>query len=322
MSVAKDNRSTLNSEKTPFSAFLVEYLAHLSVERGMSDHTIKTYKRNLTQYLLYLSDQGITSLNAVTKDNVLNFIAQLREEGYAASSVDQKIASIKGFHKFLLAEGLCDAHPADKLPRFKRPERLPEIISIERIETLLNQYDGKDDAVSLRDRAILEVLYGCGLRVSELCNLEMGDIMFEQEALRVMGKGSKERIAPLGGAAARALHVYISMGRDHLHVKRQLAPSSVKVFLSTRGNALAREIVFRMVKEAGERVGIKNLHPHTLRHSYATHMLEGGADLRSLQELLGHADLSTTQIYTHVDQRYMKEEYLLKHPRARKRPLR
>ena len=319
MSRSKDTRSTLKCEKTPFAGFLMEYVAHLSVERGMSDHTLKTYKRNLNQYLLFLDGQDITSLNAVTKEDVLNFVAQLREEGYAASSVDQKIASIKGFHKFLLAEGLCEAHPADKLPRFKRPERLPEIVSLERIEALLNQFEGKDDPVSLRDRAILEVLYGCGLRVSELCNLEMNDVMFEQEALRVMGKGSKERIAPLGGVAARALHEYISRARDLLHVKHQLAPSSTKVFLSTRGNPLAREIVFRMVKDAGERAGIKNLHPHTLRHSYATHMLEGGADLRSLQELLGHADLSTTQIYTHVDQRYMREEYLLKHPRARKR---
>lgn len=319
MSRSKDTRSTLKCEKTPFAGFLMEYVAHLSVERGMSDHTLKTYKRNLNQYLLFLDEQDVTSLNAVTKEDVLNFVAQLREEGYAASSVDQKIASIKGFHKFLLAEGLCEAHPADKLPRFKRPERLPEIVSLERIEALLNQFEGKDDPVSLRDRAILEVLYGCGLRVSELCNLEMNDVMFEQEALRVMGKGSKERIAPLGGVAARALHEYISRGRNLLHVKHQLAPSSTKVFLSTRGNPLAREIVFRMVKDAGERAGIKNLHPHTLRHSYATHMLEGGADLRSLQELLGHADLSTTQIYTHVDQRYMREEYLLKHPRARKR---
>ena len=319
MSRSKDTRSTLKCEKTPFAGFLMEYVAHLSVERGMSDHTLKTYKRNLNQYLLFLDGQDITSLNAVTKEDVLNFVAQLREEGYAASSVDQKIASIKGFHKFLLAEGLCEAHPADKLPRFKRPERLPEIVSLERIEALLNQFEGKDDPVSLRDRAILEVLYGCGLRVSELCNLEMNDVMFEQEALRVMGKGSKERIAPLGGVAARALHEYISRARDLLHVKHQLAPSSTKVFLSTRGNPLAREIVFRMVKDAGERAVIKNLHPHTLRHSYATHMLEGGADLRSLQELLGHADLSTTQIYTHVDQRYMREEYLLKHPRARKR---
>ena len=319
MSRSKDTRSTLKCEKTPFAGFLMEYVAHLSVERGMSDHTLKTYKRNLNQYLLLLDEQDVTSLNAVTKEDVLNFVAQLREEGYAASSVDQKIASIKGFHKFLLAEGLCEAHPADKLPRFKRPERLPEIVSLERIEALLNQFEGKDDPVSLRDRAILEVLYGCGLRVSELCNLEMNDVMFEQEALRVMGKGSKERIAPLGGVAARALHEYILRARDLLHVKHQLAPSSTKVFLSTRGNPLAREIVFRMVKDAGERAVIKNLHPHTLRHSYATHMLEGGADLRSLQELLGHADLSTTQIYTHVDQRYMREEYLLKHPRARKR---
>lgn len=320
MSVAKDRNSTLKAEEVPFSAFLLEYTAYLSVERGMSAHTVAAYRRNLTQYLLFLHDsQGLKSLEQVSKDDVLAYIAFLRNEGYAATSVDQKIASIKGFHKFLLSENLCSVHPADSLPRFKHPSRLPDVISVERIDALLEQYDDQHDPVSLRDRAILEVLYGCGLRVSELCHLEVGDILFEEGVLRVFGKGSKERIAPLGSSAAHAIKEYLARGRGKLHPKKSLAPVSSKVFLSSRGNPLAREIVFRMVKSAGERVGIESLHPHTLRHSYATHMLEGGADLRSLQELLGHSDLSTTQIYTHVDQSYIREEYLLKHPRARKR---
>ena len=320
MSVAKDKNSTLKAEEIPFSAFLLEYTAYLSVERGMSAHTVAAYKRNLTQYLLFMhDDRALQSLQEITKDDVLAYIAHLRTEGYAATSVDQKIASVKGFHKFLLSENLCSVHPADSLPRFKHPSRLPDIISVERIDALIEQFDERHDPASLRDRAILEVLYGCGLRVSELCNLELMDVLFEEGVLRVFGKGSKERIAPLGSSAARALKDYLARGRDKLHPKKKLAPVSSKVFLSSRGNPLAREIVFRMVKSAGESVGIENLHPHTLRHSYATHMLEGGADLRSLQELLGHSDLSTTQIYTHVDQSYMREEYLLKHPRARKR---
>lgn len=319
MSLAKDKNSTLKADEVPFSNFMLEYLAHLSVEKGVSEHTLSSYRRNITQYLIFVRDLGITSLDGIEQEHVLKFIASLREEGYAASSVDQKIASIKGFHKFLLAENLCKAHPADKLPRMKRPQNLPEIISIERIDSLLAQYEGVTDPVSLRDRAILEMLYGCGLRVSELCNLDILDVMFDQEMVRVMGKGSKERMAPLGHVASEALRMYLEKGRGHLHPKRALAPITSRVFLSTRGNPLAREAVFRMVRDAGARVGIDNLHPHTLRHSYATHMLEGGADLRSLQELLGHSDLSTTQIYTHVDQRYMREEYLLKHPRARKR---
>ena len=320
MSIAKDTNSTLKAEEVPFSAFLMEYIAYLSVERGMSDHTIAAYKRNLVHYLTYLkNERHVDALSRVDKDDVLAYIAHVRSEGYAANSVDQKIASIKGFHKFLLAENLCEVHPAEALPRFKHPSRLPEVISVERIDELINQYEGRNDPVSLRDRAIIEVLYGCGLRVSELCNLELMDVLFEEGVVRVFGKGSKERIAPLGSSAARALKDYLACGRDRLHSKKSLAPVSSRVFLSSRGNPLAREIVFRMVKAAGENVGITDLHPHTLRHSYATHMLEGGADLRSLQELLGHADLSTTQIYTHVDQSYIREEYLLKHPRARKR---
>lgn len=320
MSVAKDKNSTNKAEDVPFSALLVEYCAYLSVERGMSVHTLEAYRRNLTQYLLFMGKtKRISKIDDITKDDVLAFIARLREQGYSSNSVDQKIASIKGFHKFLLAENLSSTHPATQLPRFKHPTQLPDILSIERIDALINQFDGQVDPESLRDRAILEVLYGCGLRVSELTHLEIADILFEEGVVRVFGKGSKERVTPLGSMAAQALLTYLAQGRPYLRPKKTLPKPTNKVFLSSRGNPIAREVVFRIVKAAGERVGIVDLHPHALRHSYATHMLEGGADLRSLQELLGHSDLSTTQIYTHVDQSYMREEYLLKHPRARKR---
>lgn len=320
MSVAKDKNSTNKAEDIPFSALLVEYCAYLSVERGMSEHTLDAYRRNLTQYLLFIGkEKRISKIDDITKEDVLAFIASLREEGYSSNSVDQKIASIKGFHKFLLAENLSANHPATQLPRFKHPMQLPDVLSIERVDALIDQFDGQTAPESLRDRAILEVLYGCGLRVSELTRLEISDILFDEGVVRVFGKGSKERVTPLGSMAAQALTAYLAEGRPYLRPKKALPKPTNRVFLSSRGNPIAREVVFRIVKAAGERVGISDLHPHALRHSYATHMLEGGADLRSLQELLGHSDLSTTQIYTHVDQSYMREEYLLKHPRARKR---
>lgn len=302
-----------------FSSLLREYLAYISVEKGSSPHTIESYKRNLDDYLEYLDGRNVPTIDAVTKNMIVDYMARLRTSGYASASIEQKIASIKGFHKFLLSEGLSKTHPAAQLPKLKRPQHLPEVLTIEKVDLLLDQYAGRDDPVSLRDHAILEVLYGCGLRVSELCSLTMLDVAFDQEVMRVFGKGSKERIVPLGSVAIKALHKYLEAGRPLLKPKHGLPPATSNVFLSTRGRPLSREVVFRMVRAAGEAVGMDDIHPHMLRHSYATHMLEGGADLRSLQELLGHSDLSTTQIYTHVDRSYMKEEYLLKHPRARKR---
>ena len=297
--------------------YVVEYLGYLSVERGASPHTIAGYGRDLAEYAAYLDSRGVESPEAVTRDVVTGFIATLWERGLAPSSVERKVAALKGFHKFLVREGMTDNHPTARLPLPKVPQRLPCVVSIDEVDRLLSQ-PFPDGPVGLRDRAMLETLYGCGLRASELIGLELTDLDLAEGTLRVFGKGGKERIVPIAGMAEHALQAYLEHGRPYLRMKRSLATSSSAVFLNARGSRLSRQTVFTMVRSYGARVGLQ-LHPHTLRHSFATHLLEGGADLRALQEMLGHADISTTQVYTHVDTRHIREEYLTTHPRARLR---
>lgn len=298
--------------------YVAEYLGYLSVERGSSPHTIAAYRRDLGEYVAFLTTRGILSPEVVTRNDVTAFIGHLREKGLAPSSIERKVAAIKGMHKFLVRENLTENHPTSGLPLPKVPLRLPEVVSIDDVDRLLAQ-PFPDGPVGLRDRAALEVLYGCGFRVSELTGLELTDLNLKEGFVRVLGKGSKERVVPIGGMALHALSAYLEHGRGSLRPARSLKGGGESaVFLSTRGNRLSRQAIFVMVRTYGARVGLE-LHPHTLRHSFATHMLEGGADLRSLQEMLGHADISTTQVYTHVDRRHIREEYLTTHPRARMR---
>lgn len=295
-----------------------EYLGHLSVERGASVNTISAYKRDLTEYADFLIGRGFVEPGSVTRDEVTAYVHSLRKRGLAASTVERRVAALKGFHKFLVTEGLAEHHPAARVPLPKVPEHLPDVISIDQADALLSQ-PFPDSPSGLRDRAILETLYGCGLRVSELVGLETTDLNLEEGFVRVFGKGSKERIVPISGMAALAIDAYLKHGRAYLRPKASIASVGSAVFLSTRGTRLSRQAIHRLVRRYGERVGLRELHPHTLRHSFATHLLEGGADLRALQEMLGHADISTTQVYTHVDRRHVREEYLSTHPRARMR---
>ena len=293
-----------------------EYLGHLSVERGASRHTLTAYRRDLAEYATFLEARGVSDPSRVSGNDVTAFVASLRDRGLAPSSVERKVAAIKGFHKFLVREGVTTNHPTARLPLPKVPERLPDVISIDEVDRLLAQ-PFPDGAVGLRDRALLETLYGCGLRVSELVGLDTTDLDLAKGFVRVLGKGSKERVVPVAGMAANALDAYLRQGRPMLRLARTVSGSNPSVFLNQRGGRLSRQSVFTLVRSYGARVGLEGLHPHTLRHSFATHMLEGGADLRSLQEMLGHADISTTQVYTHVDRRHIREEYLTTHPRAR-----
>ncbi len=297
---------------------VAEYLGHLAVERGASPNTLAAYERDLNEYADFLAARGITGPDAIQRDDVAVFIGALRERGLAPSSVERKVAAVKGLHKFLVRENITSNHPTAQLPLPKVPERLPDVISIEQIEKLLGQ-PFPDGPLGLRDRALLETLYGCGLRVSEVVGLDTADLDLAEGFLRVFGKGSKERLVPVGGVAARVLDAYLTSSRPLLRPKRGVGPADSAVFLGSRGRRMSRQAVFRIVRDHGARVGIEGLHPHTLRHSFATHMLEGGADLRALQEMLGHADISTTQVYTHVDRRHIREEYLTTHPRARLR---
>lgn len=295
-----------------------EYLGYLSVEKGASPHTIAAYRRDLSEYVEFLARRDVTSIDAVTRDDVTAFITALRKRGLAPASIERHVSTLKGFHRFLVTEGVTTNHPTARLPLPKVPDRLPAAVSRDEIDRLLDQ-PFPDGPVGLRDRAMLEVLYGCGLRVSELTGLDLDAFDARESVIRVRGKGDKERLVPVAGMARHALDAYLRSGRPSLRPKRSIAGSDHAIFLSVRGRRLSRQTVFSCVRTYGRRAGIEDLHPHTLRHSFATHMLEGGADLRALQEMLGHADISTTQVYTHVDRRHIREEYLSTHPRARAR---
>jgi integrase/recombinase XerD len=297
---------------------VAEYLGHLAVERGASKHTISAYRHDLDEYAAFLSARGVTPLYEATREDVTAYVASLRARGLAPSTVERRVAAVKGLHKFLVREGVTENHPTARLPLPAVPERLPEVLSIADVDRLLSQ-PFPDTPAGLRDRTILEVLYGCGLRVSELTGLDMTDLELRDGFVRVFGKGGKERLVPIGGMAASALTAYLSSARPRLRPKSSISTTGTSaVFLNQRGGRISRQSVFALVRSYGSRVGLQ-LHPHTLRHSFATHLLEGGADLRALQEMLGHADISTTQVYTHVDRRHVREEYLTTHPRARMR---
>jgi integrase/recombinase XerD len=288
------------------------------VERGASPHTIDAYRRDLAAYTVFLASRGVTGPDHVTREDVIAYISALRDRGLAPSSVERKVASAKSFHKFLVREGITENHPTASMPLPKVPKRLPEVVSIAEVDRMLSQPFPQTPA-GMRDRAILEVLYGCGLRVSELTGLDLTDIDLADGFLRVFGKGSKERVVPIAGAALRTLSDYLAHGRLLLRPKSSRSRQDpAAVFLNQRGGRMTRQTVFTTVRAYAGRVGL-DMHPHTLRHSFATHMLEGGADLRSLQDMLGHSDISTTQIYTHVDRSHLREEYLSTHPRAKLR---
>ena len=300
-------------------AYVSEYLGHLSVERGASQHTIAAYRRDLGEYVGFLASRGVATPDSVTRDDVTAYIGGLRARGLAPSTIERRVAALKGFHKFLVREAITENHPTARLPLPKVPERLPDVVSIDDVDRLLSQ-PFPDGPAGLRDRALLEVLYGCGMRVSEVTGLDLTDLDLAEGFVRVIGKGDKERVVPIAGMAVHALDAYLRHGRSYLRPKASLGMSDVSaVFLNARGARLSRRGVFTVVKTYGARVGLDGLHPHALRHSFATHLLEGGADLRALQEMLGHADISTTQVYTHVDRRHVREEYLTTHPRARLR---
>jgi len=292
-----------------------EFLTYLAVERGASRNTLAAYRRDLRAYCAALAGRGVGDPATATREDVTAFIVELQRKGLAPASVERAVAAVKSFHKFLVREGIAEDHPAGAVPLPKKPTRLPDVVSIEDVDRLLSQ-PFPEGPVGMRDRAALEVLYGCGLRVSELTGLDLLDIDLREGFVRVRGKGDKDRVVPVAGAAAEALQAYLEGGRPHLRAKRQRRPADPSaLFVNVRGGRLTRQAVFGLVKRYGGRVGL-DIHPHTLRHSFATHLLEGGADLRALQELLGHSDISTTQVYTHVGLAHLREEYLTTHPRA------
>ena len=296
-----------------YESFLKEYLTLLKLERNLSDNTTAAYKNDLSTCFNFLDEYNIKDMSNVSYQHLNKFFAKLHEMGLTNSSIARYFSSLKGFFTFLLLAHYIENNPMEKISPPKLRKTLPEVLTINEIDAVFNIPD-TEDKFGLRDRAMLEVLYACGLRVSELINLKISDLFLSDGAIRVFGKGSKERIVPIGRSAIHWLETYFAKSRVLLEKKSK---SENYIFLSTRGTKFSRmgiwKIISRYVKEAGI---IKPIHPHTFRHSFATHLVEGGADLRAVQEMLGHADISTTQIYTHLDRDFVKQEHKKYHPRG------
>ncbi len=296
------------------------WLTHLDVERGVSPNTFAAYRRDLARWTAHLASVGVDSPKDVTEEHVSEFLARLREgdgdtRPLAATSAARTLVAVRGLHRFLALEGVLDADPARRVSPPKAPSRLPKAIPVEDVERLLEAASVGDTPASLRDRALLEVLYGTGARISEAVGLDVDDVEGEDGVVRLRGKGGKERIVPLGSYAADALSAWIVRGRPAYAPRGAGTPA---LFLNTRGARLSRQSAWAVLRTCAERADLGgHLSPHTLRHSFATHLLEGGADVRVVQELLGHASVTTTQIYTLVTVQRLREVYAQSHPRAR-----
>ncbi|MGZ5288753.1 MAG: site-specific tyrosine recombinase XerD [Actinomycetota bacterium] len=297
------------------------YLDHLAVERGLSAHTLAAYRRDLRRYVAFLEHRGITDPSQVDESSIRSYVASVSasthgddERPYRATSVARMLSSVRSFHRFLLRDGITARDPATGVAQPKLPRQLPHPLTVDETRRLLEAPDPATPT-GLRDRAILELLYGAGLRISELTALDVDDLDLEEGAVRVLGKGGKEREVPLGRFAREAVDAYLTRGRPAL----ASAASRGALFLNARGGRLTRQSGNRLLAIHVRTAGIESrVTPHSLRHSFATHLLEGGADVRVVQELLGHASVATTQIYTLVTEEHLREVYYTAHPRARR----
>ena len=288
------------------------FLSYLTAEKGLSKNTATSYQLDLKKFHAFLTARN-TDFLSFSKSDIVDFIQKLRDENYSAASICRFISTIRGLCKYLLVERRITEDPSENLQSPKKWERLPKAISIEDVKRLLeaSYADTLSKPVANRDYVMFELLYSSGLRVSELISLRLEDISFDAGFLRVIGKGSKERIVPLHMRALERLKRFISLERPEILRKR----NSSYLFITRRGGPMTRQRFWQTMKKLGKRTGL-DISPHTMRHSFATHLLEGGADLRSLQKLLGHADISTTQIYTKVTTDRLKQVYSKHHPRA------
>ncbi|MBU8907864.1 site-specific tyrosine recombinase XerD [Desertibacillus haloalkaliphilus] len=290
-----------------------EFLQYCIVERGLSANTVQSYKRDLGQYQKYLFEfKQCKDFSQIDRTTITDYLYFLKEKGRAASTIARTIASIRALHQFLLREKLTDQDPSIHIETPKADKRLPKVLSTSEVESLLAA-PHRHTPFDMRNKAMLEVLYATGIRVSELCQLQLDDVHLKMGFIRCIGKGNKERIIPLGTMAADALTTYLERGRPKL-VKKV---DHRTLFVNHHGSPLSRQGFWKILKKLAQEANIKkDLTPHTLRHSFATHLLENGADLRAVQEMLGHADISTTQIYTHVTKTRLKDVYADFHPRA------
>lgn len=292
---------------------IIDYLHYLTIERGLSQNTCKSYERDLEQYLTFLTEQHIKDWQAVDRVLILSFLQQLQQSGKSSATIIRMVSSLRRFHQFLRQERFTDHDPMQHIDSPKKQQKLPDTLSLSEVERLIETPDTKE-VLGIRDRAILEVMYATGLRVSELIGLQLKDLHLSMGLLQTTGKGDKERIVPLGDLAIQWIETYLEEARPFLTRKH---PEESHLFVNNHGKQLSRQGIWKNLKALVRKAGItKNVTPHTLRHSFATHLLENGADLRTVQELLGHADISTTQIYTHITKKRMTEVYKQHFPRA------
>lgn len=290
--------------------------AFLKLERSLSSHSVEAYCRDIEKLISFLEmEEKDPSPKELDKDHIRSFIDQLSSLGIAARTQARILSGLKSFFDFLMLEGVLDVNPTEMIESPKVGMKLPEVLSIEEIDAMIGAIDlSKPEGE--RNRAIIETLYSCGLRVSELTTLKLSNLLIEEGFVRVEGKGGKERLIPIGKAALKFIGYYKEQYRNHQDIK---ANSVDILFLNRRGAALSRVMIFNIVKDLAQKAGVtKNISPHTFRHSFATHLVEGGADLRAVQEMLGHESITTTEIYTHIDRQYLKDAIIQFHPRARK----
>jgi integrase/recombinase XerD len=303
-----------------FDTLLEQFIAHIGVERGLAGSTVKAYRSDIRRYIAWLGNRGIRTPRDITKQDVETYVADLSRAGESDRSKARRLASIHEFHKFALAQHAVDDDVSTTIKAPKASATLPDVLNVDEVARLLDTatLHGSDDPVVLRDAALLEFLYATGARVSEAVGANLDDVDSDNQVVRLMGKGAKQRLVPLGTYAKTALMRYLDTARSDLQDKAKGVPERRAIFLNKRGRRLSRQSVWEIIQLAASRAHIdKQVHPHTLRHSFATHLIQGGADVRTVQELLGHASVTTTQIYTHVSPENLIETYVMAHPRAR-----
>ncbi|WP_422111644.1 tyrosine recombinase XerD [Gardnerella sp. DNF00571G] len=330
--------------QSPFSTKIQQFLNHISVERGLSPKTVEAYESDLTKYANWLREaRKINDVSKITQLDIEEYVRAMSSQAMSSQSlgsrtIARRIASIHEWNKFMLSNAQIASDPSAEVKAPKQSEHLPDVLSISEVERVIDAAGGfgSTDAVSLRDRALVEFLYATGARVSEAVGLKFEDIDLEESVVRLSGKGQKQRLVPIGKCAVSALRDYLDKARPILASRAQKSEASAKsqvnsssnsssksanshmIFLNKRGKSLSRQSAWEAISRAGKMAKIgKELHPHTLRHSFATHLISGGADVRTVQELLGHASVTTTQIYTHISPDALMEAYVMSHPRAR-----
>lgn len=299
-----------------FKKELKQYLQFIKLEKGLSENSAQSYENDLKRYFLFISHLKIKDLAGITLSHIEQFSEELTSLELAVSTIARNISSIRSFHEFAVVENMAEANPAELVELPKKAHKLPGVLSADEVTRIIDEPD-RTKRAGIRDAAILETLYASGMRVSELTDLELDRLFFEIGFIRVVGKGHKERLVPVGDIAQQAIEYYIETARKQFINPNKPEKTENKLFLNQRGGPLTRMSVWNIVNKYAMKAGIKkNVYPHIFRHSFATHLLEGGADLRAVQEMLGHTSILTTEIYTHVDRSLLHQVHKEFHPRA------